>query len=137
PVLVELQRRPRCHLVVVGGDLRRGPQPGLGRWASHGVDVTRLRVVGPLAPAARRDLLQATSAYVHLGPAHETAGPLEAMSCGCLVVLPDAGPAAELVEHGRSGLLFPVAELAAGPEALGALVASAVDDRALVAQSGA
>lgn len=129
PVLVELQRRSTCQVVVVGGDLRRGgPGPALGPWASRGVDVTRLRVIGPLAPSGRRDLLQASAAYVHLGPPDETAGPLEAMSCGCLVVVPDEGPTAEVVEHGRTGLRFPAGELAERPAVLGELVATALAD---------
>lgn len=132
--LANLQRRrPMCQLVVVGGDVgRNSTAPAVGAWAAAGVDVTRLRVVGPLEAAARRDLLQASAAYVHLGPVEDNMGLLEAMSSGCLVVAPDLGPARELVAHGEDGLLFPVGAQAGGqaggPATLGATVADALAD---------
>jgi L-malate glycosyltransferase len=52
---------------------------------------------------------------------------MEAMACGCCVVASDIGGNPELVEHGKTGLLFPAGD----PRALAAALDSLVQDESL------
>lgn len=106
-----------------------------------GPDRARLRALLPRArflgarrgrPLAR--LFATLDVFVHTG-SFETFGLTvrEAQASGVAVVVPDCGGAADLVDHGATGLTF----TAGDPGALAARIAALRDDRAATARLGA
>lgn len=106
-------RRPRVHVVIVGGDdVSYGTKAPDGKtWREHmlgevSVDPTRVHFLGRLPYAQYLRLLQISSAHVYLTvPFVLSWSMLEAMSAGCLVVGSRTPPVREVIEHGANGLL--------------------------------
>ncbi|MCU0534092.1 MAG: glycosyltransferase family 4 protein [Hydrococcus sp. Prado102] len=107
------QRRPKCHVVVVGED-----RVAYGRSLPDGktykqfmleklpFDLSRLHFTGPLPYAQYLQVLQASSVHVYLTrPFVLSWSMLEAMSTGCLLVASDTQPVTELIQDGVNGLL--------------------------------
>lgn len=106
-------RRPKAHIVIVGGDdvSYGGKAPSGKTWREHmlaevSVDPGRVHFLGRLPYAHYLRLLQVSSAHVYLTvPFVLSWSMLEAMSAGCLVVGSDTAPVREVIEHGKNGLL--------------------------------
>jgi glycosyltransferase involved in cell wall biosynthesis len=107
------QRRPQCHVVVVGED-----RVAYGRSLPDGksykqfmleklpLDLSRLHFTGPLPYAQYLQVLQASSVHVYLTrPFVLSWSMLEAMSTGCLLVASDTQPVTELIKDNVNGLL--------------------------------
>lgn len=92
----------------------------------------RIRYLGFLPPDRVLDLVGAAACLVMPSIWYETFGRtvMEGFARGTPVVASDLGAMAELVDHGRTGLLFPPGD----PAALGNAVRSIVDDPALAAR---
>ncbi len=117
--LVELADIPGSRLVVVGD----GPErPTLQRLLPHAV------FTGMLQGEALARAFASLDVFVHTG-AHETFCQTvqEAQASGVVAVAPAAGGPLDLIEHGRSGLLYRADE----PSALRDTVTVAVQDEAL------
>jgi glycosyltransferase involved in cell wall biosynthesis len=107
------RRRPRCEVVVIGGDeLSYGAAPAEGSsWREamlEEVDLDRARVhfLGKVPYATYLKVLQVSSAHVYLTvPFVLSWSVLEAMAAECLVVASDTAPVKEVIEDGRNGLL--------------------------------
>lgn len=107
------QRRPNCHVVVVGED-----RVAYGRPLPDGktykqlmletldLDLSRLHFTGPLPYGQYVQVLQASSAHVYLTrPFVLSWSMLESMSAGCLLVASSTAPVQEVIEDGYNGLL--------------------------------
>lgn len=110
-----LQRRPRAHVVIVGGDeVSYGAAAPAGTtWKQRfldevkdNLDLQRVHFVGRVPHAQLRKLMQVASVHTYLTyPFVLSWSMLEAMSQGCLVVGSRTAPVEEVIEHGRNGLL--------------------------------
>ena len=106
-------RRPKAHILIVGGDdVSYGARTPDGKtWREHmlgevSVDPSRVHFLGRLPYAYYLRLLQVSSAHVYLTvPFVLSWSMLEAMSAGCLVVGSNTAPVQEVIEHGKNGLL--------------------------------
>jgi glycosyltransferase involved in cell wall biosynthesis len=107
------QRRPKCHVVVVGED-----RVAYGRSLPDGksykqfmleklsLDLSRLHFTGPLPYNQYLQVLQASSVHIYLTrPFVLSWSMLEAMSVGCLLVASNTPPVAEIIRDGVNGLL--------------------------------
>lgn len=108
-----LRRRPAAHVVIVGSD-----GVSYGNRLPHGqtwrekllgeVDLDRNRVhfLGAVPYERYLQVLQVSSVHVYLTvPFVLSWSMLEAMSAGCIVLASDTPPVAEVIEHGKNGLL--------------------------------
>ena len=128
--------RPGLHAVVVGGDdVSYGAKPpGGGSWREAllgkmegQLDLSRIHFTGHLPHDQLLALFQVTAAHVYLTyPFVLSWSVLEAMACGAVVIGSDTAPVAEVIEHGRNGLLAPFWD----PPAIAAAVGRVLDDRA-------
>jgi len=108
-----LRRRPRCQVVIVGGDEvaygRRLPEGQTWRakmLAEVDVDADRVHFLGQLPWKAHLQLLQTSAVHVYLTvPFVLSWSMLEAMSAGCAVIGSNTAPVREVIHHGRNGLL--------------------------------
>jgi len=109
-----LARRPGCTVLVVGRETRGyGPNPpeGQGSWAAkylreNPVDLGRVRFLGTLPYPLFVKALQISACHVYLTyPFVLSWSLIEALAAGCLVVASDTAPLAEVIDHGRNGLL--------------------------------
>lgn len=134
------QRRPKCHVVIVGEDRVEycNPLPGGKTYRqaaleAHPFDLSRLHFTGRLSLEEYRQILYLSSVHVYLTyPYILSWSMIEAMACGCAVVGSDTPPVAEVIENGRNGLLadfFATGELADCIEQL-------LDQRTLARQIG-
>jgi glycosyltransferase involved in cell wall biosynthesis len=121
------QRRPHCHIVVVGED-----RVAYGRSLPDGktykqlmleklpLDLSRLHFTGNLPYAQYLKVLQASSVHIYLTrPFVLSWSMLEAMAAGCLLVASHTPPVTEVIEDGVNGLLvdfFSPQEIAARTE---------------------
>lgn len=108
-----LALRPRCHALLMA----TGPADGasslpdeLSAWKNGGslppAAKKRVHTLNFRSPAEYRAMLRASSAHVYLtAPFTLSAGLLEAMSCGAVVVGSDTAPVREIVRHGENGFL--------------------------------
>ncbi|MBF2020676.1 MAG: glycosyltransferase family 4 protein [Hydrococcus sp. C42_A2020_068] len=107
------QRRPHCHVVVVGED-----RVAYGRALPDAktykqlmleklpLDLSRLHFTGLLAYSQYLKVLQASSVHIYLTrPFVLSWSMLEAMATGCLLVASDTPPVSEVVRDGVNGLL--------------------------------
>ncbi|GAB4371305.1 MAG: glycosyltransferase family 4 protein [Elainellaceae cyanobacterium] len=107
------QRRPNCHVVVVGDD-----RVAYGKTLSNGktykqlmleklpLDLSRLHFTGSLPYGQYLQVLQASSAHIYLTrPFVLSWSMLEAMSTGCLVIASHTAPVTEVIQDGKNGLL--------------------------------
>lgn len=107
------QRRPHCHVVVVGSD-----RVAYGKSLPDGktykqlmletlpLDLSRLHFTGSLPYDQYLQVLQASSVHIYLTrPFVLSWSMLEAMSAGCLVLASDTPPVTEVIRDGENGLL--------------------------------
>ena len=97
-----------------------GDGPLAGEVARAAASDPRIEWVGALPPAQTLELIRRARCLVMPSNWYETFGRtiMEAFACGTPVIASDLGAMAELVEHGRTGLLY----TAGDPEALAATV---------------
>ncbi len=107
------QRRPNCHVVVVGED-----RVCYGKSQSNGkthkqraletlpLDLSRLHFTGYLPYDQYLQVLQASSVHIYLTrPFVLSWSMLEAMAAGCLVLASSTAPVKEVIQDGKNGLL--------------------------------
>jgi len=107
------QRRPQCHVVIVGED-----RVAYGRTLPDGktykqlmlekfpLDLSRVHFTGHLPYDEYLQVLQASSAHVYLTrPFVLSWSMMEALSTGCLVVGSNTAPVTEMIRDGVNGLL--------------------------------
>jgi len=107
------QRRPNCHVVVVGEDrVAYGKElPNEKTYKqlmleTLSLDLTRLHFTGLLPYGEYLKVLQASSVHIYLTyPFVLSWSMLEAMSTGCLVIASATPPVLEVITDGENGLL--------------------------------
>lgn len=107
------ERRPNCHVVVVGSDrvcygkaLPDGKTYKQKMIEELPLDLSRLHFVGPLPYGQYLKVLQASQVHIYLTrPFVLSWSMIESMSTGCLVVGSATPPVQEVIEHGKNGLL--------------------------------
>ena len=130
-----LARRPKAHVVIVGGDgTSYGASPPAGTtWrkifhdeVAERIDAKRVHFVGKLPHAVLTQLMQVSTVHVYLTyPFVLSWSLMEAMSVGCLIVASDTDPVREQIKHGENGLLVDFFD----PAALADTVAQAIEKR--------
>lgn len=128
---------PRAHLRLVGQDgaPREGVSPLAAlhaRAARLGLPPDAIRADGPVQRRELADVYR--RAAVCVVPSRFDNFPytcLEAMACGRAVVATRAGGAAEMIDHGRDGMLVPPGDPAALAGAIGGLLADPARARRL------
>ncbi|HEX4985029.1 MAG TPA: glycosyltransferase family 4 protein [Burkholderiales bacterium] len=110
-----LRRRPRAHVLIVGGDeVSYGLRLPAGQTYRRKllaelegqIDLARVHFLGRLAYDMYLRVLQVSAVHVYLTyPFVLSWSMLEAMSAGCLVVASDTPPVMEFIRHGENGLL--------------------------------
>ena len=111
-----LSRRPNARILVVGGaGVSYGMSPPDGTtWIEFFLnqirgrcDLSRVHLLGPLERPHYLKVLQISSAHVYLTyPFVLSWSMIESMAAGCAIVASRTPPVEEVIEHGRSGLLF-------------------------------
>lgn len=107
------ERRPNCHVVIVGSD-----RVCYGRSLPNNMtykqfmlekiplDLSRVHFVGPLPYGQYLKVIQASDVHVYLSrPFVLSWSFTEALSTGCLVLGSDTGPVREVIKDGENGLL--------------------------------
>jgi glycosyltransferase involved in cell wall biosynthesis len=132
-----LRRRPKAHVVIVGGDevsygarLPNGEtyREKLFEEVREQLDVDRVHFLGQLPYERFLAVLQISSAHVYLTyPFVLSWSMLEAMSAGCALVASKTPPVEEVIQDGVNGLLFDFFS----PEALSEAVCRVLDDKEL------
>ncbi|MDE1146873.1 MAG: glycosyltransferase family 4 protein [Azospirillaceae bacterium] len=128
-----LRRRPRAHVVILGGDeVSYGSRPTdhphyraqyLAE-VGQGLDLSRVHFLGKVPYATFLNVLQVSAVHVYLTyPFVLSWSLLEAMAAGCLIVGSDTPPVREVVRDGRNGLLVDFFSA----EGLAATVAAALE----------
>jgi glycosyltransferase involved in cell wall biosynthesis len=136
-----LQRRPNCHVVIVGAErVAYGAAHPSGKsykelmLKKFPYDMKRLHFTGPLPYGQYRQVLQASSVHVYLTrPFVLSWSMLEAMSCGCTIVASDTPPVREVIRDGQNGLLVDFF----APQKLAERIEEALDDKERCAIFGA
>lgn len=110
-----LRRRPRAHVVVVGGNgVSYGAEAPPGKtWKQvfldevrEGLDLSRVHFVGNIAHPDFVSLLQRTTVHVYLTyPFVLSWSLIEAMACGGAIVGSDTEPVREVITDGETGRL--------------------------------
>ncbi|MGK7891168.1 MAG: glycosyltransferase [Leptolyngbyaceae cyanobacterium] len=107
------QRRPQCHVVVVGSDrVAYGAQRPDGKTYRQAMleqfeyDGDRLHFTGPLPYDTYLQVLQVSTVHVYLTyPFVLSWSMLESMATGCTLVASRTPPVQEVVEHGHNGMM--------------------------------
>lgn len=107
------QRRPNCHVVVVGEDrvcygkpLPNGKTYKQRAMETLPLDLSRLHFTGHLPYDQYLQVLQASSIHIYLTrPFVLSWSMLEAMATGCLVLASSTAPVKEIIQDGKNGLL--------------------------------
>ncbi|GAB4386728.1 MAG: glycosyltransferase family 4 protein [Elainellaceae cyanobacterium] len=108
------QRRPNCHVVVVGEDrvaygktLPDNKTYKQLMLETLSLDHARLHFTGSLPYSQYLQVLQASSAHVYLTrPFVLSWSLLEALSTGCMVLASNTAPVQEVIQNGYNGLFF-------------------------------
>lgn len=106
------ERRPNCHVVIVGDDrvcygksLPNGSYKDL-MLKKVPLDLSRVHFTGSLPYGQYLKVIQASSVHVYLTrPFVLSWSMIEAMSTGCLIVGSDTAPVTEIIQEGENGLL--------------------------------
>jgi glycosyltransferase involved in cell wall biosynthesis len=120
-----LRRRPRAHVIIIGGDRVSYGSPSpvgasyrewLQQELSDSLEWARVHFLGQVAYETYLRVLQVSSAHVYLTyPFVLSWSFAEALACGCLVIGSKTAPVLEILEERVNGLLvdfFSTAELA-------------------------
>jgi glycosyltransferase involved in cell wall biosynthesis len=107
------QKRPNCHVVIVGEDrVAYGKQLPDNQTYKQlmlekvPLDMTRVHFTGLLPYGEYLQVLQASSVHIYLTrPFVLSWSMLEALSTGCLIVASNTAPVTEVIEDGVNGLL--------------------------------
>ena len=107
------QRRPHCHVVIVGADrvaygksLPDGKSYKQAMLEKFPLDLSRVHFTGSLPYNQYLRVIQASSVHIYLTrPFVLSWSMLEAMSTGCLVIGSNTAPVRELIKDGENGLL--------------------------------
>ena len=107
------ERRPNCHVVIVGEDrVAYGKRLPDGKTYKQlmlekiPLDLSRVHFTGLLPYNQYLQVLQASSVHVYLTrPFVLSWSMLEALSAGCLIVASNTAPVTEVIEDGINGLL--------------------------------
>jgi glycosyltransferase involved in cell wall biosynthesis len=107
------RRRPKCHIVITGGDdARYGRKlPGNQSWRSKllkevKLDPDRVHFMGYVPYETHLRILQLSSAHVYLTvPFVLSWSMLEAMAAQCIIIGSKTPPVEEFITHGKNGLL--------------------------------
>ncbi|NJR40399.1 MAG: glycosyltransferase [Leptolyngbyaceae cyanobacterium CSU_1_4] len=107
------QRRPNCHVVVVGSDrvaygkpLPDGKTYKQRMLEKLSLDLSRIHFTGSLPYPEYLQVLQASTVHIYLTrPFVLSWSLMEAMSAGCLVVGSNTAPLTEVIREGVNGLL--------------------------------
>jgi glycosyltransferase involved in cell wall biosynthesis len=110
-----LHRRPRAHIVVIGGDdvsYGSPPPPGetfrglMLKELGNGLMVDRIHFMGQVSYEIYLSVLQISSAHIYLTyPFVLSWSFIEALSCGCAIIGSDTPPVLEVLEDNENGLL--------------------------------
>ena len=111
-----LARRPKAHVLIVGGDeTSYGPRPAKGAPTlrqqmlgelGDSLDASRVHFLGKVPYSAFIKILQVSMAHVYLTyPFVLSWSMLEALSTGCLVVGSRTQPVEEAIRDGDNGVL--------------------------------
>ena len=110
-----LARRPRAHILLIGGDgLSYGsPPPGGGSWrqvmmdeVGSQLDMSRVHFMGHIPHQDFIGVMRLSSVHVYFTyPFVLSWSLLEAMACGCAIVGSDVEPLREAIQDGKTGLL--------------------------------
>lgn len=107
------ERRPNCHVVIVGSDrvcygksLPNGKTYKQEMLEKVPLDMSRVHFVGSLPYGLYLKVIQASSAHIYLTrPFVLSWSMIESMSTGCLVIGSDTAPVTEVIRDGENGLL--------------------------------
>jgi glycosyltransferase involved in cell wall biosynthesis len=107
------QRRPQCHVVIVGEDrvaygkpLPNGKTYKEAMLEKLPLDLSRIHFTGRLPYEEYLQVLQASTVHIYLTrPFVLSWSMLEALSAGCLLVASDTAPVREAIQDGANGLL--------------------------------
>ena len=107
------QRRPHCHIVVVGGDeVSYGSAPAEGvtyrqqMQQEVDLDLSRIHFLGKVPYSTFLQVLQVSAAHIYLTvPFVLSWSMLEAMAAECLIIGSKTAPVTEVIKHGDNGLL--------------------------------
>ncbi len=110
-----LARRPKAHVVIVGGDdVSYGARPPAGKSFKQqmleelgdSLDLTRVHFLGKVPYPVFLTVLQISRAHIYLTyPFVLSWSMLEAMSAGCLIIGSKTPPVEEVIHHQDNGLL--------------------------------
>lgn len=127
--------RPKARIVIVGGDgVSYGAAATNGqswkdiflREVADRLDMSRVHFVGKVPHHLLTRLMQVSAVHVYLTyPFVLSWSLLEAMSIGCLIVASNTAPVAEVIAHGKTGLLTEFFDV----KALAETVAEAAENR--------
>jgi glycosyltransferase involved in cell wall biosynthesis len=112
-VALLLEKRPNCHVVIVGENkIFYGKQLPEGQnyrdlmVDKFAIDLDRVHFTGWLPYNEYLQVLQASSAHIYLTrPFVLSWSLLESLAAGCLVIASSTAPVAEIIEDGINGLL--------------------------------
>jgi glycosyltransferase involved in cell wall biosynthesis len=109
-----LRRRPRAHVLIVGGDglSYSDPPPYGGSYremllaeVGSQLDLNRVHFLGQVPYETYLNVLQVSSAHIHLTyPFVLSWSFLEAMAAGCLIIGSATPPVLEVLRHRKNGL---------------------------------
>ena len=107
------ERRPNCHVVIVGSErvCYGAPLPNGKSYKQHmlekvSLDLSRVHFTGSLPYGQYMQVLQASSAHVYLTrPFVLSWSMIEAMAMGCVIIGSSTPPVEEVITDGQNGLL--------------------------------
>ena len=107
-----LQRRPQCHILVIGGDdVSYGAHLKDGTYREQilqevNLDQSRIHFLGRVPYNRLLQILQVSAAHIYLTvPFVLSWSMLEAMAAECLIIGSDTPPVAEVIKDRQNGLL--------------------------------